>query len=68
MNVKGKLSFIERLGDETIFEFNHYDDSVIHVVNSTLDSSYIKIDGEFLLETNYDNILLFNYDTGVRIY
>lgn len=68
MRFKGKLSFIERLGDETIFEFILLDDSVIHVVNSTLDTSSIKIGTELVLETEYDNILLFNSDTGNRIY
>lgn len=68
MRFKGKLSFIERLGDETIFEFILLDDSVIHVVNSTLDTSAIKIGTELVLETEYDNILLFNSDTGNRIY
>ncbi|MDR4512492.1 MAG: ABC transporter ATP-binding protein [Nitrososphaeraceae archaeon] len=68
MRFKGKLSFIERLGDETIFEFMLLDESVIHVVNSTLDTSSLKIGSDLILETEYDNILLFDSDTGNRIY
>ena len=68
MRFKGKLSFIERLGDETIFEFMLLDESVIHVVNSTLDTPSLKIGSELILETEYNNILLFDSDTGNRIY
>lgn len=68
MKFKGKLSLIERLGDETIFEFILFDNSIIHVVNPMLDTPSIKIGSELVLESKYDNILLFNSDTGNRIY
>lgn len=68
MKFKGKLSLIERLGDETIFEFILFDNSIIHVVNPMLDTLSLKIGSELVLESKYDNILLFNSDTGNRIY
>lgn len=66
MHFKGELCFVEMLGDETIYEFKLENNSIIHVSNLSVDSS-LKNDSKLILETKYEDILLFNSDTGIRI-
>lgn len=66
MHFKGELSFVEMLGDETIYEFKLENNSIIHVSNLSVDSS-LKNGSKLILETKYEDILLFNSDTGIRI-
>ena len=66
MHFKGELCFVEMLGDETIYEFKLENNSIIHVSNLSVDSS-LKNGTKLILETKYDDVLLFNADTGIRI-
>lgn len=66
MHFKGELCFVEMLGDETIYEFKLENNSIIHVSNLSVDSS-LKNGSKLILETKYEDILLFNSDTGIRI-
>jgi multiple sugar transport system ATP-binding protein len=66
MHFKGELCFVEMLGDETIYEFKLENNSIIHVSNLSVDSS-LKNGSKLVLETKYEDILLFNADTGIRI-
>lgn len=66
MHFKGELSFVEMLGDETIYEFKLENNSIIHVSNLSVDSS-LKNGSKLVLETKYEDILLFNSYTGIRI-
>jgi len=66
MHFKGELCFVEMLGDETIYEFKLENNSIIHVSNLSVDSS-LKNGSNLVLETKYEDILLFNSYTGIRI-